>query len=74
MAVVATHSSANLSAHSSGTSQPPASGEGIYDVMVGGRVTAHAVHALLKTGDGRVFKKARKAIMKVPATEPWYLG
>ena len=52
----------------------PASGEGIYYAMVGGRVAANAVQALLKTGDGRVLKQARKAFMKEHGRVFWVLG
>jgi geranylgeranyl reductase len=42
----------------------PASGEGIYYAMYGGRVAADAVEALLATGDVRALKQARKRFMK----------
>ena len=52
----------------------PASGEGIYYAMVGGRVAASAVQALLQTGDGRVLRQARKAFMKEHGRVFWVLG
>ena len=42
----------------------PASGEGIYYAMVGGRVAAEAVQALLETGKVKSLKLARKRFMK----------
>ncbi len=42
----------------------PASGEGIYYAMVGGRVAAEAVQALLQTGHVKSLKLARKRFMK----------
>ena len=42
----------------------PASGEGIYYAMVGGRVAAEAVQALLQTGNAKSLKLARKRFMK----------
>ena len=42
----------------------PASGEGIYYAMCGGRLAAEAVQALLATGDVRSLKLARKRFMK----------
>ena len=41
----------------------PASGEGIYYALAGGRIAADAVHAYLKTGDARELAKARKRFM-----------
>ena len=46
----------------------PASGEGIYYAMYGGRVAAEAVQALLLTGDVRSLKLARKKFMKAHGT------
>jgi geranylgeranyl reductase len=46
----------------------PASGEGIYYAMFGGRVAAEAVQALLQTGDARSLKLARKKFMKAHGT------
>ena len=42
----------------------PASGEGIYYAMFGGRLAAQAVDALLNTGDARALSSARKRFMK----------
>jgi len=42
----------------------PASGEGIYYAMLGGRLAADAVEGLLATGDVRSLRTARKRFMK----------
>ena len=42
----------------------PASGEGIYYAMLGGRLAAEAVEALCVTGDVRSLRLARKRFMK----------
>jgi len=42
----------------------PASGEGIYYAMVGGRLAAEAAEQVLATGDARALKLARKRFMK----------
>ncbi len=42
----------------------PASGEGIYYAMYGGRLSADAAHQFLLTGDARALKMARKRFMK----------
>jgi len=42
----------------------PASGEGIYYAMAGGRMAADAVLKTLATGDGRALAGARKQFMK----------
>ncbi len=42
----------------------PASGEGIYYAMEGGRLAAASAEALCATGDVRALKSARKAFMK----------
>ena len=42
----------------------PASGEGIYYAMTGGRLAADAVDAFLETGDARALATARKRFMK----------
>jgi geranylgeranyl reductase len=42
----------------------PASGEGIFYAMTGGRVAAQAVHEALETGDARALMLARKRFMK----------
>jgi geranylgeranyl diphosphate/geranylgeranyl-bacteriochlorophyllide a reductase len=52
----------------------PASGEGIYYAMVGGRVAAEAVEALLKTGDVRSLALARQRFMKAHGTVFRVLG
>lgn len=46
----------------------PASGEGIYYAMFGGRVAADAVQALLTTGNVRSLAQARKRFMKTHGT------
>jgi geranylgeranyl diphosphate/geranylgeranyl-bacteriochlorophyllide a reductase len=46
----------------------PASGEGIYYAMYGGRLAAEAVQALLRTGDVGSLKLARKRFMKAHGT------
>ena len=43
----------------------PASGEGIYYAMVGGRVAAEAVYEFLRTGDARALRLARKRFMRM---------
>jgi len=52
----------------------PASGEGIYYAMVGGRLAAEAVQALLETGDGKSLRLARKRFMKAHGTVFFVLG
>jgi geranylgeranyl diphosphate/geranylgeranyl-bacteriochlorophyllide a reductase len=52
----------------------PASGEGIYYAMAGGRLAAEAVDALLKTGDVRSLALARKRFMKAHGTVFLVLG
>ncbi len=52
----------------------PASGEGIYYAMVGGRLAAEAVDALLTTGNVRVLAQARKRFMKAHGTVFLVLG
>ena len=42
----------------------PASGEGIYYAMLGGRLAAEAVEQLCVTGDARSLRLARKRFMK----------
>ena len=42
----------------------PASGEGIYYAMLGGRLAADAVELLCKTGEAKSLKTARKRFMK----------
>ena len=52
----------------------PASGEGIYYAMYGGRLAAEAVDALLTTGDVRSLALARKRFMKAHGKVFWVLG
>jgi len=52
----------------------PASGEGIYYAMAGGRLAAEAVDALLRTGDARSLALARKRFMKAHGKVFWVLG
>ncbi len=43
----------------------PASGEGIYYAMIGGRLSAEAVDLFLETGDAKALRSARKRFMKM---------
>ncbi len=52
----------------------PASGEGIYYAMVGGRFAADAVDELLRTGNARALATARKRFMKAHGRVFWVLG
>ncbi len=52
----------------------PASGEGIYYAMLGGRLAADAAIAFLKTGDARQLSLARKRFMKEHGTVFFVLG
>ncbi len=52
----------------------PASGEGIYYAMLGGRLAADAAEELLVTGDARCLAKARKRFMKNHGKVFWVLG
>ena len=52
----------------------PASGEGIYYAMYGGRVAAEAVQDMLVTGNGRALAGARKRFMKQHRTVFLVLG
>ena len=52
----------------------PASGEGLYYAMVGGRLAAEAVDATLRTGDARALRAARKRFMKAHGTVFMVLG
>lgn len=52
----------------------PASGEGIYYAMAGGRLAADAVEMLLETGDARALASARKRFMKAHGRVFWILG
>ena len=52
----------------------PASGEGIYYAMLGGRLAADAAEACLATGDARALRHARKRFMKEHGRVFWILG
>jgi len=52
----------------------PASGEGIFYAMTGGRLAADAVHAFLDSGDARSLATARKRFMKAHGRVFWILG
>ena len=52
----------------------PASGEGIYYAMASGRMAGEAVEQLLKTGDVRCLRQARKQFMKAHGTVFRVLG
>lgn len=52
----------------------PASGEGIYYAMAGGRFAAAAVARFLQTGDARELRGARRDFMKTHGTVFWVLG
>ncbi|MFP4075490.1 MAG: geranylgeranyl diphosphate reductase [Halochromatium sp.] len=52
----------------------PASGEGIYYALVGGRLAADAVEELLVTGDAKALASARKRFMKAHGRVFWILG
>jgi geranylgeranyl diphosphate/geranylgeranyl-bacteriochlorophyllide a reductase len=52
----------------------PASGEGIYYAMAGGRLAAEAAHDMLKSGDTRALAQARKRFMKAHGRVFWVLG
>ena len=52
----------------------PASGEGIYYAMAGGRFAAAAVARFLVTGDARSLQNARRDFMKLHGTVFWVLG
>jgi geranylgeranyl diphosphate/geranylgeranyl-bacteriochlorophyllide a reductase len=52
----------------------PASGEGIYYAMAGGRLAAEAVATMLETGDVRALRSARKRFMKAHGKVFWVLG
>jgi geranylgeranyl reductase len=52
----------------------PASGEGIYYAMTGGRLAADAVEQFLLSGDARALKLARKRFMKEHGRVFWVLG
>jgi geranylgeranyl diphosphate/geranylgeranyl-bacteriochlorophyllide a reductase len=52
----------------------PASGEGIYYAMFGGRLAADAVEGLLQTGNPKALSQARKQFMKAHGRIFWVLG
>ena len=52
----------------------PASGEGIYYAMLGGRLAGEAAMAFLRTGDARQLATARKRFMKEHGKVFWVLG
>jgi geranylgeranyl reductase len=52
----------------------PASGEGIYYAMAGGRFAADAVQHYLQSGDARALREARRAFMKQHGMVFWVLG
>jgi geranylgeranyl diphosphate/geranylgeranyl-bacteriochlorophyllide a reductase len=52
----------------------PASGEGIYYAMFGGRLAADAVESLLATGNSKSLAQARKRFMKAHGRVFWVLG
>ncbi|RTL23757.1 MAG: geranylgeranyl diphosphate reductase [Burkholderiales bacterium] len=52
----------------------PASGEGIYYAMLGGRLAADAVAQLLATGDARALATARRRFMREHGRVFWVLG
>ncbi|MGA2043385.1 MAG: geranylgeranyl diphosphate reductase [Roseiarcus sp.] len=52
----------------------PASGEGIYYAMLGGRLSADAAEDFLATGDARKLASARKRFMKAHGRVFWILG
>ncbi len=52
----------------------PASGEGIYYAMIGGRLAAEAVDERLRTGKVAALKSARKKFMKANGQVFWVLG
>jgi geranylgeranyl reductase len=52
----------------------PASGEGIYYAMTGGRLAAAAVSAALASADGRELASARRTFMKLHGKVFWVLG
>jgi geranylgeranyl diphosphate/geranylgeranyl-bacteriochlorophyllide a reductase len=52
----------------------PASGEGIYYAMLGGRLAAAAARRFLQTGDVRMLRNARREFMKAHGMVFWVLG
>jgi geranylgeranyl diphosphate/geranylgeranyl-bacteriochlorophyllide a reductase len=52
----------------------PASGEGIFYAMTGGRLAADSIEALLATGDARQLRTARQRFMQAHGRVFWVLG
>lgn len=52
----------------------PASGEGIYYAMTGGKIAAETIVEFLQTQNSRVLSKARKSFMKKHGKVFWVLG
>jgi geranylgeranyl reductase len=52
----------------------PASGEGIYYAMLGGRLAAAAAGEFLATGDARALRLARRRFMRLHGGVFWILG
>jgi len=52
----------------------PASGEGIYYAMTGGRLAAASMDAFLATGDARELAQARRRFMRAHGRVFWILG
>ena len=52
----------------------PASGEGIYYAMSGGRLAADAIDAFLASGDARALRSARHRFMEAHGRVFWVLG
>ncbi len=52
----------------------PASGEGIYYAMIGGRFVAEAAQKFLVTGEAKALRAARKRFMKEHGKVFWVLG
>jgi geranylgeranyl reductase len=52
----------------------PASGEGIYYAMLGGRLAADAMEEFCRTGDARALRTARRRFMRVHGPVFWILG
>jgi geranylgeranyl reductase len=52
----------------------PASGEGIYYAMAGGRFASDAVQRFLSTGDARALASARRQFMRLHGPVFWILG
>jgi geranylgeranyl reductase len=52
----------------------PASGEGIYYAMLGGRLAADATEEFCRTGDARALRTARRRFMRLHGPVFWILG